>query len=182
MRRSTSCRSCGDSAATTVGAVRLGAYLSRNRGSAHARASRPHSSTRVVVLRGRSIGCLTRACAQPSSLPSVADAHCVSAGRAPRLPLRRAGPPDATNGCPTSRTFRVCPTRALPLSGGNPMSRLKLLALSLVLGLSLPAFAAAQEAAPPAPAQKAATAATNLNTATVADLQKLPGIGAATAT
>ena len=62
------------------------------------------------------------------------------------------------------------------------MSRLKLLALSLVLGLSLPAFAAAQEAAPPAPAQKAATAATNLNTATVADLQKLPGIGAATAT
>ncbi len=64
------------------------------------------------------------------------------------------------------------------------MSRLNTLALplSLVLCLGAASVASAQEAASK-PSSKAAadTAPVNINTATAADLQKLPGIGAATA-
>ncbi len=66
------------------------------------------------------------------------------------------------------------------------MSRVTALALplSLIVILGTAAAAAAQETAPKPPAAKpaAATASVNINTATAADLQKLPGIGAATAT
>ena len=75
------------------------------------------------------------------------------------------------------------------------MLRLKVLVLPLLLTLAASAAASAQEATPPAPARKTAQAqkpadapkpatATpiNINTATITDLQKLPGIGAATAT
>lgn len=74
------------------------------------------------------------------------------------------------------------------------MSRLKLFLLPLLLTLAASATASAQDATPPAPARKtaqaqkpadaqkpAAAAPLNINTATVTDLQKLPGIGAATA-
>lgn len=62
------------------------------------------------------------------------------------------------------------------------MSRLIPLAFALVIALALPAAAAAQEGSRP-PAQKPAAdaAPVNINTATAAELQKLPGIGAATA-
>ncbi len=63
------------------------------------------------------------------------------------------------------------------------MSRLNTLALSLIVALSAVAAVSAQESGVRAQSPKAAaSAAVNLNTATVADLQKLPGIGAATAT
>ena len=65
------------------------------------------------------------------------------------------------------------------------MSRLHALALSLIVCLAASsAAAAAQESAPRAQAPKAAAtqSAININTATPAELQKLPGIGAATAT
>lgn len=65
------------------------------------------------------------------------------------------------------------------------MSRLNALALSLIVCLTLIATVAAQASAPRGQAPKAGTAAAsavNINTATPAELQKLPGIGAATAT
>lgn len=75
------------------------------------------------------------------------------------------------------------------------MSRLTRLALPIAIVLAAGAAIAAQEATPPAPARKTAQAqkpadapkpatATplNINTATAGELQKLPGIGAATAT
>ena len=64
------------------------------------------------------------------------------------------------------------------------MSRLKILALSLIVCLTGAVAASAQESAPrnQAPKSNAAPASTvNINTATPAELQKLPGIGAATA-
>lgn len=74
------------------------------------------------------------------------------------------------------------------------MSRLRLLALPLFVSLVAPALAFAQEATPPTPARKtaqaqkpddapkpASAALININTASVTDLQKLPGIGPATA-
>jgi len=60
------------------------------------------------------------------------------------------------------------------------MSRLHLLSLSLFIALAAPAIALAQDA-PPSQASRPAAATLNINTATIADLQKLPGIGAATA-
>lgn len=67
------------------------------------------------------------------------------------------------------------------------MSRLNALALSLIVCLAGAAVSVAQEPAarPQAPKAKAnaiGAAAININTATPAQLQKLPGIGAATAT
>lgn len=75
------------------------------------------------------------------------------------------------------------------------MSRLRFLVLPIAIIANAGTALAAQEAPPPSPARKTAQAqkpadapkpatATplNINTATVADLQKLPGIGAATAT
>jgi competence protein ComEA len=60
-----------------------------------------------------------------------------------------------------------------------------LLVGALVLGVSLgsPAMAAAtqEKAAKPKPAAAASTNPINLNTATLTDLQALPGVGAATA-
>jgi competence protein ComEA len=63
------------------------------------------------------------------------------------------------------------------------MSRLNPLALSLLVTLSLATAAAAHAPEPFVQASKpaAAGASVNLNTATAADLAKLPGIGAATA-
>jgi competence protein ComEA len=55
------------------------------------------------------------------------------------------------------------------------------LALSLALALVAGAHAATQDPAPQAPPKAAAASTLNINTATAADLQKLPGIGAATA-
>jgi competence protein ComEA len=62
------------------------------------------------------------------------------------------------------------------------MSRVNALALSIALIAAAPA-AAAQEAGARQQPPKAAPAvsALNINTATAADLQKLPGVGAATA-
>ena len=64
------------------------------------------------------------------------------------------------------------------------MSRVYALALSLVVCFAAAATVAAQEGAPRAQAPKAASAqsAININTASSTELQKLPGIGAATAT
>lgn len=59
----------------------------------------------------------------------------------------------------------------------NPLA----LALSLVATLSLAAIAAAHDNGVQAQKPAAAAAAVNLNTASAADLAKLPGIGAATA-
>ena len=69
------------------------------------------------------------------------------------------------------------------------MSRVSALALSSVFIASVAAAAAGQDAGarqqPPKPASAsstpAASATLNINTATLADLQKLPGVGAATA-
>jgi competence protein ComEA len=64
------------------------------------------------------------------------------------------------------------------------MSRLNALALSLIVCLIGTTAVAAQEGSPRPQAPKAgaaAAAAININTATPAELQKLPGIGAATA-
>ena len=63
------------------------------------------------------------------------------------------------------------------------MSRVSAIALSLVLTLAAAAAAFAQESAPRSqtPKASAAGASLNINTATAAELQKLPGIGAATA-
>src|SRR5687768_15215816 len=63
------------------------------------------------------------------------------------------------------------------------MSRLNALTLSLIVSLTA-TIAVAAQAAPQPRAQKAGAtvaAAININTATVGELQKLPGIGAATA-
>ena len=62
------------------------------------------------------------------------------------------------------------------------MSRVSALALSIVLIVAA-ASAAAQDAGPRQQPSKApaASAVLNINTATAADLQKLPGVGAATA-
>lgn len=60
------------------------------------------------------------------------------------------------------------------------MSRLHALALTLIVALGLSAHAYAQDTQP-AQASRPAAATLNINTATVADLQKLPGIGPATA-
>ena len=65
------------------------------------------------------------------------------------------------------------------------MSRLNALALSLIVCLTAGVAIGAQESTPrtQAPKANAAAASTvNINTATPAQLQKLPGIGAATAT
>ena len=55
------------------------------------------------------------------------------------------------------------------------------LVLGLSLGSSATAAAAQEKAAKPKPAAAASTNPINLNTATLADLQGLPGVGAATA-
>ena len=55
------------------------------------------------------------------------------------------------------------------------------LALSFVLALAAAAIAAPQDPPPQSSSKPMASAALNINTATTADLQKLPGIGAATA-
>ena len=62
------------------------------------------------------------------------------------------------------------------------MSRVSALALSFVLVVAA-ASVAAQDAGPrpQLPKAPAASAVLNINTATAADLQKLPGVGAATA-
>ena len=63
------------------------------------------------------------------------------------------------------------------------MSRLNALALSLMVCLiATAATAAAQDTAQPRTQKAAAAATVNINTATASELQKLPGIGAATAT
>lgn len=65
------------------------------------------------------------------------------------------------------------------------MSRLNALALSLIVCLTVTVAVGAQESTPRTQAPKASAAAAstvNINTATPAQLQKLPGIGAATAT
>ncbi|HUF24275.1 MAG TPA: helix-hairpin-helix domain-containing protein [Vicinamibacterales bacterium] len=63
------------------------------------------------------------------------------------------------------------------------MSRLNALALSLIVTLSLATAAAAHAPEPfvQAPTPAGVGASVNLNTATAADLEKLPGIGPATA-
>lgn len=55
------------------------------------------------------------------------------------------------------------------------------LALSIVTSLGVAGTVFAQEKAPQASKAAASAATLNINTASVADLQKLPGIGAATA-
>ena len=55
------------------------------------------------------------------------------------------------------------------------------LVLGISLGSSATAAAAQEKAAKPKPAAAASTNPINLNTATLADLQGLPGVGAATA-
>ena len=61
-------------------------------------------------------------------------------------------------------------------------SALPLIVLAGLIAVHVPSIAAAQaKPAKPAAAKAAPTGAVNLNTATVADLQTLPGIGAATA-
>ena len=63
------------------------------------------------------------------------------------------------------------------------MSRVSAIALSLVFTLTIAAAAFAQDPAPRTQPAKpaAASSSLNINTATPAELQKLPGIGAATA-
>lgn len=64
----------------------------------------------------------------------------------------------------------------------EPMNRLNAYALVLAVSLVGAAAAEAQESSPRAAASKAVSSSpVNINTASAADLQRLPGIGAATA-